>query len=279
VLAPEPVDETTFAAYLAGEATPPMLLINPIFDYHPSNCEPYLDLDTFVEAYPPKYFRCTANLSPGSYDTTGRLIVILTSDADFAANEAMYRAAVDFPFTHQYMMHPELRHTLLLSPDYSPPSGASNTVFFPPLAIGYPEGWREQMIAEQHLLIMPETFTDMASAPYVRGYPVADIAEPAAWQDAPFEDRKNNVADWIVTHFGVDKQAFIETYQDSCGLSTPIVPFSHDGRTGYVGYIVDQYVEDQPFILEFSAPDALYSEYQHIIENIAETARTGFGCG
>jgi hypothetical protein len=281
VVAPEQVDETTIDAYLSGRPTPPMLFLYSYGDYSTgtSACSSAFN---FGEK-PPQYFRCIANLLPGVGSSSGTFIGILTSDADFAAHEPMYRAMVDYPFTYQYMLHPELRYTLLLSPIYTseshPAAIPSMAMFFPPLAIGYPEHWRESMSEAQHLLIMPETFSDAADAPTVRGYPVSDIGEPALWESGiPFKEAKNQVSDWLVDHFGVDKQSFLETYLESCGWNTPLVSFKHAGRTGFVAYIV-QYTSDQPFILEISAPDALYTDYQHDIENMRDSAITLFGCG
>jgi hypothetical protein len=92
-------------------------------------------------------------------------------------------------------------------------------------------------------------------------------------------ETKNQMADWLVDHFGVNKNAFLSQYLHSCSLSTPLTSFSRDGRTGYVGYVVDQYNAVQPFILEISAPDTLYADYQHDIENMRDSVITLFGCG
>jgi hypothetical protein len=160
VIAPISVDEATVDAFLAGEQTPPMLFLRSYEGYAPGNCATLFD----SESKQSPYFRCIAEMWPGVGGSGGTVIGILTSDSDFAAHEAMYKAMVDFPLTYQYMLHPELRHSLILSPVYNNRAESSATVYFPPVAIGYPESWRESMPQAQHLLIMPETFNDPANA-------------------------------------------------------------------------------------------------------------------
>lgn len=276
VIAPEAVDEATVDAYLAGEQTPPMLFLRPYEAYAPGSCSTLFDSDS----KPSPYFRCIADIWPGVGGMGGTVIGILTSDSDFAAHEAMYKAMVDFPLTYQYILHPELRHSLILSPVYSNRSESQSPVYFPPLAVGYPEGWRESMSEAQHLLIMPETFSDPADAPTIISYPASDLAKPAVWKRGMRNfETKDQMADWLVTQFGVNKKAFIDKYLHSCGSSTPLVSFSRDGRTGYVAYVVDQYNPTEPFVLEISAPDTLYADYEHELTNIRDSVITQFGCG
>ena len=276
VIAPRSVEETTVDAFLAGEQTPPMLFLRSYEGYAPGNCATLFD----SESKQSPYFRCIAEMWPGVGGSGGTVIGILTSDSDFAAHEAMYKAMVDFPLTYQYMLHPELRHSLILSPVYNNRAESSATVYFPPVAIGYPESWRESMPQAQHLLIMPETFSDPANAPTIISYPASDLAKPAVWKPGMRNfETKNQMADWLVDHFGVNKNAFLSQYLHSCSLSTPLTSFSRDGRTGYVGYVVDQYNAVQPFVLEISAPDVLYADYEHDLTSIRDSVITQFGCG
>jgi hypothetical protein len=281
IVSPEPVDEKVLQSYLDGLPTPPMLLVYSVGDFSPGPCPPYAGLQTGAGANPPKYARCIANLSPAYGASTASMIAVLTSEADFAKHESMYRAMVDFPFTYQYMLHPRLRHSLLLNPiktsENYHPSPASIVMFIPPLAVGYPEGWLEQMPEQQHVLIMPENSSNPENSPYVSLLPVQNADKVTIrLQDGYDKTYKDRVADWLVAHFDVDRDSFIDAYRASCDLNTPLVYFEHDNRRGYVSYVNGG---EQPFLLEISAPDALYSAYQEQIEAIQESVITSFGCG
>lgn len=277
VIASQEVDETTIEDYLNSEPTPPMLFIQSFSDYYNGDCETYLDI--FEDSKSPQYYRCARPVSTSGVSGGTEIIGILTSDDDFAENEAMYRAMVDYPFTFQYRLHPELRHTLALNALYTQTPIVSEPVFIPSTMIGYPEGWLEQTISEQHIVIMPETFDDLNEAPYAYVYPVSEVAEPAIAIDVSFEDRKNNVVDWLVEHFHVDPQTFSEEYLNSCGWNTPVVAFQHNGRTGYIVYFLYPNAQDQPFLLEISAPDEIYDQYQHTLDAMAESVTNAFICG
>jgi hypothetical protein len=281
IVSPELVDEKVLQSYLDGRPTPPMLLVYSVGDFSPGPCPPYTGLQTGTGANPPKYARCIANLSPAYGASTASMIAVLTSEADFAEHETMYRAMVDFPFTYQYMLHPRLRHSLLLNPintsENYHPSPASIVMFIPPLAIGYPEGWLEQMPEKQHVLIMPENFSKPENSPYISLYPVQDADKVTIrLQDGYDRTYKDRVADWLVAHFDVNRNSFVDAYQALCELNTPLVYFEHDNRRGYVSYVNRG---EQPFLLEISSPDSLYPVYQTEIEAIKESVITSFGCG
>jgi hypothetical protein len=255
VYSPETVDEETFLAYFAGEPTPPMLAMTDIYFVNDFDAPYYYTdiLDLPREETQPRLFR--KFIRPSEHGNATALVILTTED-DFAENEAMYRAMVDFPFTFQYYLHPDLRHTL----------------FFNSSAFGYPEGWVESADLEGRLLITPEGMEDdLDNAPYIRVYPASDVAESPATV-APYADTIDTLkirSGWLEDSFGIDRQEAFKklTSTNSCIRQMDGVPFyfSFGGRTGYVYHYYG-------IVVEISAPDALYEEYADLIEIINEAS-------
>lgn len=269
LFAPVPVDETTIAAYIEGQSTPPMLMIDSIVSAAQRSCSyqsPQSDIPEKAA-----YYRCMASPNMGG----GWIIALLTTDEDFAENEAMYRAMVDFPLTYQYMLHPELRHSLFLKTEQ--PDNPEH--YMPPTQIGYPDGWIEQLLGAQHLIIMPEEFTDPQNAPTVQLYPVANVGTPISNDNTQRGERKAAILAWLIEHFGAETTEFTEEYINSCGWNTPLMPFNQGMRRGYIGYVQDQHPDAQPFLIELSAPVTLYADYELDIEHIRESISIFYACG
>jgi hypothetical protein len=282
LIAPEPVDASTLGNYLNGEPTPPMLLSRyypPELDRNP--CAPYYGMTLDEDAVRAPYSRCIHRGAPDAYREVRWVIAILTSPEDFAAHEAMYRAMVDFPSTFQYMLHPELRYALLLNPAWEWTGTTQSIVpVIPSIGVAYPEGWVEEVVGTSRILIMPDTATRRQAAPYVSIYPASDVGTPTFWDSGEdFREGRTLVADWLVTHFGIERDPLLEEYLANCSTLSPIAPFSHHGRTGFVQYITHPYLDQQAFVVEISAPDAVYDDYAQELQYIRESLINFYGCG
>lgn len=275
LIAPEPVGLETLEAYLKGETTPPMLLIYPE-DYALSQ---YYSADNFNFPEGSTLPRYGGNSPMGMYRS--EILGILTTEADFAANEAMYRAMVDFPLTFQYRLHSNLRHTLFLKPYTTccnnPIPLDSNILS---LAIGYPEGWIERMPIPQHVFIVseefntPETFQDPSDVPYVWIRPVNELASRLA--ETSWDERQDIAAALMGEQFGVNEADFMARYPNWCGIAEPFMPFEQNGRQGFIAIT---FQSEDMFLLEISAPVDEYNKYQNVLETILESARPIYMCG
>ncbi|MCU0463572.1 MAG: DUF2330 domain-containing protein [Anaerolineae bacterium] len=279
LIAPEPVSYQTLEAYWKGEPVPPMLLID--YKNYPIDRQySTYDINFPAGAVLPRYGRNFPTFSIGVGGGNGIVIGLLTTEDDFAENEAMYRAMVDFPLTYQYRIHPELRHSLYLNPTqgslYFPPS------IIPAFSIGFPEGWIERMPIHQHVFIVPdpwnipETFEDPSDVPYVWIRPADDFDENIP--TARWEERISAAADYMVERFGVDRDDLMELQATPpCGNVDIFQPFEQDGRRGYVA--ISLQIREQPFLMEISAPVELYEQYEAEIENMLASAYPYHACG
>lgn len=275
LFAPQTVDENTFAAYLRGEQTPPMLMVSRFVNTSHINCDYNLNPDVLRNSGLVRYAQCMGSVNLGIGNATGIAVAILTTPEDFAEHELMYRAMVDFPLTYQYMLHPQLRHSLFLKVDRI----AFPEQYIPPIGLSYPDGWIEQMPEPQHVLIMPSEFNESSNAPRAWLYPAGDVTTPIRPNNLGSAKLKPSISMWMVKQFDVNPSDFVEQYMSRCGFSTPLIPFNYDGREGYVGYITDQHPDSQPFIIEISAPESMYSDYEAEFEYIRESMSIGIGCG
>jgi hypothetical protein len=164
-------------------------------------------------------------------------VVLLSSFADWAANESLYNDMLAYAGTYQFYLSAGLRHTLFLRQlSY-------------PVALGYPDGWLENGTVDGDRVLMPaDAVYDHSPAARIRSiYPKDEApATLAAWYGVP----------------------------DSLDLSVDqVIPFETDERRGYIVWLAGS---EMPTI-EFSAPNAQFAEYTDLLRLMASSVRTEWG--
>jgi hypothetical protein len=156
-------------------------------------------------------------------------VALLTSDADWQANAALYQDMLIYSGSYQYFLSDELRHTLFIGSLY-------NLV-----ALGYPDGWIETRNADDERLLLPDDADyDEAPAVRVRTLLLNDEAEGLVrdWYDLP---------------------------NDSDLTEGALIPFAADGRRGYLLWTNSHAAP----LIEFSAPSAIYDQYARLLVMMA----------
>ncbi len=140
-----------------------------------------------------------------------------------------------------YYSHPELLHTLALS-DY-----LYSDEIFPPITIGFPDGWIEHMEADNMAVLAPET----PSSAEVRLIPI-DRSQIDDW-DTWIND--------LALNYNLDESASNKLRnrgrQDSCVEYAQPFLFEGSGQRGYIKV-------DYEYVIQASANIEEFSEYEEI---------------
>ncbi|RMF78112.1 MAG: DUF2330 domain-containing protein, partial [Chloroflexi bacterium] len=238
VFAPEAVDAGTIAAFLNGEATPPMFVFTRVFYRGDENAPHNMrtlgtvigvspDAETSYDAFSSLNSRINVRFDPYGrefYMESGIDFAILASQAQREANQAMFNAMLRYARSYQFFLHPDLQHTLFL--DFQ-------------LQVAYPSGWVERTLPDGEIVIAPEDAANIADTPRIRMIPL---------EDAPF-------ADLLQTHFGLSDAGIVGT------------PFEHDGRRGMVRFA-------DRFLIEVSAPTETFAENEALLTLLMDTVKS-----
>lgn len=220
VFAPRAVTTADIEAFIARTAAFPMLL-RPMIDLsqyrYPSHRD-VLKLPSdfeFGEGLTFFSFGYSDLFTGGEFEL---MFILLTTRTDWQLNEQKYILMGTYLNSYLYASHLNLRNTLALAD--APPGFAIAT--FPPMQIGFPEGWTEFLQENNDVIIVP----DDGSSLRVDIYPM-DLRLP----DELF-------ADFEITD---ETRAMVDEFrQTSCHL--PTIPYEVNGRKGFLrsvsGYVV-----------------------------------------
>ncbi len=267
VLAPQPAGAGEVAAFFAGESpTFPMLLIMPTEGFVSPE---YLDfwIDAYLTAAfggditqpvtpPSARLRYMASDRHARGPIEGVYIAVLTSDADWAAHEALYTAMLNYADSYQFYLHPEFQHTLFLNGpwfDYREPE------FF--THIPYPTDWIEHTIANGDIEITsassPVMIRLVLMNPYLLGHEQQSTLAPEHWQA---------VVDFAETTYGLpDDQDWAALLAETlvCDTLMPAVEFQRDARRGYIRFT-------HRYLVEVSVPQDKFAVHQPMMNTLIE---------
>lgn len=117
VFAPQPVTRAEVAAYVAGQAAPPMLAVyagpqSVLEGYYPP-----LPVHLELSPYQTILDRPVAAHETDGWDYDQVVVAWLLSEADYRADAARYDAVLEAVHLYRHASHPDLLHTLYLKPD------------------------------------------------------------------------------------------------------------------------------------------------------------------
>lgn len=164
-------------------------------------------------------------------------VVLLSSFADWAANESLYNDMLAYSSNYQYFLSSALRYTLFV--------GHLSDL----IAISYPEGWTEQFASSNNRVILPSDQT-YANAPAI-------------------VTRR-------LTSRGSIRLAARRWYDLSFSLALPAktpIWYEADGRRGYLLFTENEVVP----LIEFSAPIAQFADHANLLRLMASSVRTEWG--
>jgi hypothetical protein len=180
------------------------------------------------------------------------------SPAEYNAHQAMYDAMLAYPRTQRFTAHPDLAHTLYLSPPFE---SAYETDIAPGF-IGFPEGWIEYYDNETGVItFLPQGVTDRE-----QGITLTFQLGFGFGADMPFGnlyEGDQTTEEWIeqvTNEFGLLPAALpileeaIAAYE-FCELRTPPLAFEHDGRRGYL--VSEDYLAFVSVPVDSVIPDSL----------------------
>ncbi len=217
VLAPEAVTLNMLIAVERGEDGPPMMVLRRFeqefiqTDYGFELPDPTWNLFTLPGTLDPEqvtnraaytvYYPSTSWASPYRYEplgtTEGVRLALISSEADFAENHAVYNDMLAYIATRQYWLSPDLRHTLFMN-------GPGDLVM-----VGYPENWIERLDENRLRVITPVKAADFEQAAYVR-----EVVPPV----------RDNASAWIRDRYNLGEDANLAT----------LLPFSANDRQGFI---------------------------------------------
>ncbi len=275
VIAPVPLTSAMFAQIVAGELAIPVFV-----RVQESEFPPYQGIkscNTVIAEFlgtdsPLRADHCTAMTWPYAFSIIKAHMAILTTDADWTANEAMYQAMLDYPTTYQYALSPNLRHTLFLNQygkDVFARASDSST------QVGYPNGWVESTQSNGSIRIAPEEAV-ADEPPFIHIMPSVRIVGhyPSTFRR---QGHLSNIVHHLRQFYTFEVPMVIANLEKSvigiCGLTMDYsIPFTNSDRHGLI-------MLNNSWLIEVAVPlDATESQLDTMNE-IAEQIVYRVGCG
>ena len=266
VVAQEPVNTDTLAAFFRGEQTVPMFIAHEARDC--SDCGIFRSFgvndDSIIpgSSYSPVRFRQSVF---GSL-SIGIVYGILASDSQWEQDKMLYTAMLDYADTYQYYASTMLPNTLFL--------GSYNYYYndsIMPSYIGYPDGWIEHWDKES------DTATIMLDngepdAPTARLIPIERFTAEGKRDYRVQQATLDTIADQYQLSESV-KTVMEAQLSRSCLTNIGPLAYEQNGRQGYLK-IRDEYV------LEISTPSGDFAQYEATFDQIAASLNNPMaGCG
>lgn len=166
---------------------------------------------------------------------------------------------------YRYNRHSDLLHSLFVGIAFEVPWEFVEWRQ-PPMYFGFPEGWVEDWIDENEIVVKPEgDDVPMARLLHARQFGSETVSFDS------FEE----VMDVVREHYVLDEDAPVEMFTTCRDLSNPrqdVVEYSAEGRRGYIRiYGV--------YLLEASAPEEQFEDYQDNLLDITESMLVTSPCG
>lgn len=281
-VASKTVDADEVNAYFSGKETAPMLIwmhadsngyyyIESLVDEFrtrlglPGDAEVYEPEDVVIVPNVPTLFgrepqRMSLQMRNDlyfNYRESGVLYALLADESQWIADHDLFTAMMEYPQDYRYFAHPNLQHTLFIGSRFDNDA--------PPAAyMGYPEGWKPEWREGMAAIVPENAGGDSVSArliPFRLFHP----------EDADYHYALPIIREGIVTAYGLEGEqaAFILESQSprltDCQVINPPMPFTKDGRKGYISLI-------ETYLVEASAPEAVFAAYDDTLWQIAESA-------
>jgi hypothetical protein len=269
-LAREPVTAETLAAFIAGEATPPMFVFAQTSMWFESfdGIRDEVDLTPAVmvtlglapETILPQAGRRTVadvrfdsfwNPTMGGDNDNNVVYAMLASEQDWRAQGDVFDAMVEYAASYQFFADDELQHSLFLPNTIDrAPDGA--------MSIPYAAGWYSMTTLDGDVIIsnVPlERDADLSNIPFVRYKSMQTLLLEADWW---LQGLWADGLEWMEAQYGVeiDFELNLENGEISCLTEDTItVEFEHEGRTGMARMTPN-------YIIEYSAPTDLLETYE-----------------
>jgi hypothetical protein len=285
-LSPEAVTFETLLAFVEGEETPPVLLLynGPNWFYDARSLfttlilhqeGQYVELDeqqVWVSRFRPDVF----GEIDGGAGNTGVFASLLTTRADWEANQTRYEAMLDYVGSYAYYAHPGLRHALFLG-DSEFFTASENPL--PRVQVGFPAGWIEFLDRDGTPTIRPATAVDDPDAPSIRLIPVTRFDPAVFGQYGSVE-----VLAAVAEAYDIDQATldeWIADFEDSetrlasaCTLTIEPMEYTLDGRRGFIA-------AHGSWLVEVSATEATFEGLVGDLRKVADSLRYGglIGCG
>jgi hypothetical protein len=251
--ATRPVGKIDLQAYLEGIPAPPMFVAFET-DMDTDNWDE--DLSPVSDCYSCLYGRFVRRFRPMT-SGKGMVFAVLTSDADWESNKAMYTAMLDYALALPYYLHPELRYTLFLDGKQ----------------IGLPEGWREHVEGTDVVIAPDQDGAEVRIRPVASlpGMPPKDEGWEPAWRE--------KLVAVLVVEYDIPQaeqlraafRAGVTRYGPTAIKEIPAVDFERAGRKGYLR--VDTYLHA---VVELTAPASEFRQYEHILQVIRDSLRFSY---
>jgi hypothetical protein len=196
-------------------------------------------------------------------------LFVLTTQADYQANMAMYDAMLRYFNTHQYYSSLRLRHTLFLG------NTSRNTSDYGDVYFAFPDGWVEYIADDGTATIVPEGFDpNETNAPAIRLYPLSrfgiegDISTSTFPTIAEIYNLSDESSTTLSNRFFPNNRNVFCSEQAVEG-----VRYEKDGRQGFVSGV-------SSYVIEASAPIAAFETYADILRLVPATLYVPWGsCG
>ena len=248
ILSPETVTQETINAYFAGEETPPMMVIveeywigwevefgiRTMLGLHPRDgTDDFVDELSVINDYIPPVERRYTPFSEAEFGRTVALSV-LTTQADWEANQAMYELMLDYGTSYQYYLSPDHRNTLFV-----------NKVGIIP----FPDGWQYEYIDNQ-VYITPDGLGEDSEVQFHSRLLQQDniIYEWQFWAET-----YQTPGDVIDTR--------LQQSEDNPDLIYEVTPFGPD-ENGQMGYFK---LTRSGYLLKVSSPEAQWTDLEPIM--------------
>jgi hypothetical protein len=259
IYSPEVVTVDMLRAFLADEATPPMLVM---FRGITGGAEADFALTQLVGSNYPvlenNHWQSITMYQPFAPLEQGRHthINLLTTHDDYLAHQADYDAMLEFAGSYPFYAHPELRHTLFLT-------GGSYGEDPQSIQLGFPAEWRAHWRSEDESVILPVSVTntaDLTNTPaiYVRSLPTLFA--------------KTGI-EYVAELYNLPEATLEAADDPACGDQVIAIEFTQAGRRGYFTLYHD-------YLIEASAPEALFADYDGLLRTAVSSVEMPFvSCG
>lgn len=262
--APQAVTAEDILAFFDGQSDFPILTVFPtlpdtdaVYYYHYKQFFPLASDYDLPETLATRF--STFGKLFTNKDVPTLVMVMLTTQEDFDENRDLYDDISSYLYSYQFYAHPELKHTLALAQSAG---GAFGGNIFPPLQLGFPEGWTEFLQTDNSVVIVPDDGSSLKIELEHEPLSLSSEIWTALSSDNPEENlREFDLTDREISQIIADHDAFCQIL--------PVTDYEADERVGYRRMILGWRVT-------VSSLQAEFEDNRETLRWIAESVYDGY---